>query len=107
MVSPEDAEALANAARNLLRARKEYERIRARANRPDITDKARSKAEVDLTHAAMNIDRLSRTVHARAVDAGVADLREAADYGVVHYHLSPFHETREVPAQPRAMTPEA
>ena len=75
MVSPEDAEALANAAKNLLRARKEYERIRARSNRPDITDKARSKAEVDLTHAAMDIDRMARATHVRAVDAGVADLR--------------------------------
>ena len=102
MLSLEDAEALAAAAKNLARARKEYERIRERANRDGISDKARAKAETDLTYAAMHIDRMARAAHARAVDAGVADLREAEAYGDVRYHLSAFHETRETPARPRA-----
>lgn len=105
MPSPlEDIEALFDAVKRFRDERRKMERLSEKAFNAE-GPKAISKANVDLNWQAVHVNRIEAEVHAKAVDCGVADLREPEHYGERISHNSSWHKYPWTPARPRALGP--
>lgn len=102
MISLADIEALHEATKLLLAERRKAEKLSERARNAD-PGPAAQRAGVNLHHQAAYVARLEAVVHARAVDAGLADLREPEHYADRTEHPDAFHVRRWAPAKPRAL----
>lgn len=78
---------------------RKYAKMQERASAA-VTPKQHQKANTDLNWQAFHIVRLETALHAAAVDAGVADLRERQHYAPRAVKLTGFHEYELVPALP-------
>lgn len=96
----EDVEALFAAVKNLRAERQKMHRLSEKARAASM-GKASQKANVDLNWQAFHVNRIEHTVHAMAVNAGVADLRSPEHYKSYSVKLTGFHEYEVVPAKPR------
>lgn len=97
----EDVEALFSAVKQLRDERRKMTKLSDKARTAPL-GKAQ-KASVDLNWQAFHVSRLEHTVHARAVDCGVADLRPVESYRPYSVKLTGFHEYEVVPDMPAAL----
>jgi len=105
MVAPlEDVEALFEAVKLLRTERRKMAKLSERARNADHS-KAQ-KTTVDLNWQAFHVNRLEHAAHAAAVNCGLANLREPADYRPYSVKLTGFHEYEVVPPKPRALIDE-
>ncbi|MBI1493432.1 hypothetical protein [Halocynthiibacter styelae] len=65
--------------------------------------KRRQSINTDMNWSAMEIDRLTDSLHAKAVNVGIADLRKPEHYAAKSYRPSAFHEYHHQPEKPRCM----
>jgi hypothetical protein len=103
MIPLEDVERLFAICRRLLHERRRADKISGRiliSSDPSAT----RKANVDLNWLAMDIARIEAELHAAAVDAGLADLREASHYAERIAKPTGWHTYPWTPAQPRSLT---
>ena len=98
-----DVERLYDAVKNLRDERRKMEKLSQKAFSAE-GPKATTKANVDLNWQAFHVNKLSHTVHAIAVDCGIADLRSPTHYATYTVKLSGFHEYEVVPLKPRALS---
>lgn len=96
----EDVEALFAAVKNLRTERQKMERLSEKARTAPM-GKPSQKANVDLNWQAFHVNRIEHTVHAMAVNAGFADLRNPEHYQSYSVKLTGFHEYEVVPEKPR------
>ena len=96
----DDVENLFNAVKNLRDERRKMQKLSDKALAAE-GPKASQKANVDLNWQAFHVNRLEHTVHAAAVDCGLADLREPEHYRPYSVKLTGFHEYEVVPQKPR------
>lgn len=99
-----DIEALYVAVKNLRSERIKAERLSLKAAQRGMSPKQSQKASVDLSWQAMHVAKLEADVHAAAVDAGIADLREPDHYRERTVRPSGWHEYLVIPAKPRCLT---
>ncbi len=103
MPSPlEDVEALFAAVKQLRDERRKMEKLSEKAFRAE-GQKAIQKATVDLNWQAFHVNQVEHTVHAAAVDCGLAEPRSPEHYSPYSVKLTGFHEYQVVPAKPRAL----
>ena len=96
----EDIERLYDTVKNLRDERRKMQKLSDKARAAE-DQKARQKANVNLNWQAFHVNRIEHTVHAAAVDCGVADLRDRGAYEPYSVKLTGFHEYEVVPARPR------
>lgn len=104
--SLEDIEALYGAVKNLRTERQKMERLSEKARNAPL-GRVSQKASTDLHWQAFHVGRLEHTVHAAAVNAGVADARPYDQYRPYSVKLTGFHEYEVVPPLPRGVQPPA
>lgn len=98
----DDVEDLFNAVKLLRDERRKMQRLSEKARLAE-GQKARRKATVDLDWQAAHVAKVEALVHARAVDCGLADLREPEHYRERISHNSPWHKYPWSPELPRAL----
>ena len=102
MIALEDVERLYDACKLLRDERRKCAKLSEQARNADL-GKSGVRANVDLNSAAVHVIRLESMVHAVAVDAGVADLREASHYREQVVSPSAWHSYPWTPALPRVL----
>lgn len=102
MIPLEDIERLFEICRRLRDERKKAARLSDRALSA-ASGKAAQKANVDLNWAAMHVGKIEAELHAAAVDAGIADLRDPDHYAERVAKPSSWHSYPWTPAQPRSL----
>lgn len=95
-------EALFEAVKSLRAERRKMERLSEKAFAAT-GPKQIEKANVDLNFQAFHVRGLESEVHAKAVDCGLADLREAEHYEPSEAHVTGWHRYNFHPALPEAM----
>jgi hypothetical protein len=95
----EDADRLFDLAKRLRDEHRKYARLSEKAQTAE--GKAYQRVSVDLHHQAHHICTIEAEIHAAAVDAGLADLREPDHYRERTWKPDGWHEYRWTPAKPR------
>lgn len=103
MIPLEEVERLYEICRRLRDERKKAAKLSDRCLSAP-SGKAAQKANIDLNWAAMHVGKIEAELHAAAVDAGIADIRDASHYAERVARPSHWHAYPWTPAQPRAMT---
>lgn len=99
----EDVERLFGFVKQLRDERRKMQKLSDRALHAE-GPKASQRANVDLNWQAFHVNKIEHSVHAAAVDCGLADARDPEHYRPYSVKLTGFHEYEVVPAKPRSLT---
>lgn len=97
-----DAERIYEIAKRLLAEQRKFDRMQSKDTK-DYTPKQRTKHTNDLNYQAHEIVKIETQLHAAAVDAGLADLREPQHYAEKVWRPTGFHSYQWQPARPASL----
>ena len=102
MISINDIKRVVDLAKLYQSERAKYERWFERSMGQN-TSRQAQKIASELNWSAMALLKIEIDLHVAAVDAGLADLRDASHYGEQTFRPSGWHEYRHTPQQPRLL----
>ncbi|MCM8734617.1 hypothetical protein M5E06_10465 [Azospirillum sp. A1-3] len=105
-----DAERILEIAKRLRDEHRKYAKIQERGaslSYANSTPKQREKFTNDLNYQAHHIVKIETELHAAAVDAGLAEIRDASEYKTRTWKPTGWHEYEWTPARPRSLSPAA
>lgn len=106
----DEAERLLEIAKRLRDEHRKYAKIQERGaslHYENSTPKQREKFTNDLNYQAHHIVKIEAELHAAAVDAGLADLREPEYYRKREWKPTGWHTYEWQPTQPRCLADKA
>jgi len=99
----EALENLKSISSELLRETKKLKKLSEKAGDRDLSVKQATKARIDADWQAMHVRKLEYKAHAVAVDAGIADVREASEYEAITFNPDGWHEYQYTPDKPSCL----